>query len=135
MRWALLILVLTTPAWAQPWYPPPPPPPPPAYAVPTYADIDALEHAAQRKILTGNILIGTGGALAAAGTGLLLGSFVVDDKNCVDCTNKALGLSGGLVLAAGVGALIPGLFVRASGRRDLALSRALRRAAALRWQF
>lgn len=133
MRWAFSIVLLAGPAWAQPVYSPPPPPP--AYVVPTYADIDALEHAAQRKVLTGNILLGTGGALAAAGTGLLAGSLVVDDKGCTDCTNKALALSGGLTLAAGVGVLIPGLLVHASGRRDLAAARALRRAAALHWQF
>lgn len=157
----LLILVGASYAFAQEYPVPPPPPPPqwqyaPPYSpppppylppLPTRGEIDALERSARHKILGGDVLIGTGSALALAGTGLAIASAFVDDGSCVSyygpyghhgyyyasCGNAALAYAGATTLFFGIAALVPGTYLRADGARDLATAHALRRASRYQW--
>ena len=152
MRLRLLLLsILAGPrALAQePEIPPLPPPPPsyspqypmpPPYAVPPPAEIDALEHRGRNKLIGGNILLATGGALAISGTGLAIASLFVDNNGSCgtfdthhadgihhgSCGNAALAVSGGTMVLLGAAAIVPGSFMRDHGRRDLAAAQQMR---------
>jgi hypothetical protein len=147
LRFATVVLMLAGAAQAraqeqQPftYYLPPPPPPPPGET------IRALELAGRHKILTGNLLLATGGTLALTGVGLLIAGAVEHDHSCVGyhddyydrryyyyghgyCGISALAFAGGATMLLGLGAIIPGAFIRASGSRDLATAHLLRHGA------
>jgi hypothetical protein len=152
-RSAALVLVMMGAAHAAPPYPPPPTytppsppltpppplplPPPRAFMPPPAEVIVALEQSAHRKLIAGDLLLVTGGALALTGTGLLIADASIDSH----CTNDgrfrgarhdvfcptAFGISGVLTLSAGVAALIPGAILRSQGARELVRARWLRR--------
>jgi hypothetical protein len=129
-------------------YAPPYAYPPPAYVIPAPSreEVDALEHSGRHKILTGNVLLGSGSVLAVTGTALLISAVAVEDGSCASnhhryyrdgyyahCTESALAFAGGTTLLLGVGALVPGGFIRASGAREVATARMLRRGGCCAW--
>jgi hypothetical protein len=156
----LLSLAWTLPAAAQedlqPTPPPPMPPPaleppPPAWVPgPSDAQIDALEASGRHKKRVGAILMGTGGAIALAGTALMIAGWWDDNGNCYrhyhgykdgyyydgyhsnsydygHCGNTALTIAGATTTLLGIGALVPGIVVYISGTGDVGDARRLRR--------
>lgn len=115
-----------------------PPPWVPYYVVPgpSPAQIDALEQAGRRRKRAGAILLGTGGAIAIVGTGLLIGGAWDDQGSCDwhtdhhhqhhHCGDSALSIAGATTTLVGLGAMIPGIVSYVSGGSDVARARRMR---------
>jgi hypothetical protein len=141
----LLSLVFSASARAQELVPPPPPAFVPCVAGPSTAQIDALAAAGRRKKRVGAILMGVGGSLALAGTGLMIAGVWHADEHCLDrnhyhhgyyydeyygdCGDSALTIAGATTAALGIGALAPGIFIYVSGGSDVGEARRLRQRA------
>jgi hypothetical protein len=130
--------------------PPPPqpplPPPPMLMAGPSAEQLNALEAHGRRKKRVGAILMGTGGAILAAGTALMIaGAWDRDDRRCYNnngyyysdgyyysnwCGDTALTVAGATTSILGIGALVPGIVIYVGGGSDVAEARRLRRACA-----
>jgi hypothetical protein len=119
-----------------------PAPSPPYYAVPgpDLAQIDALESTGHHKKRVGAILLGFGGALALAGTGLMIAGAWHEGYACGPyhdhhyrfdgahtCGSESLVIAGGVASLFAIGAIIPGASIYASGGHDVADARDLRR--------
>jgi hypothetical protein len=156
LRSAVFVLLCASPLFAQEnpgapplQYAPPYAVPPPVYVIPppNLEAIDALEHSGRHKILAGNVLLVSGSVLAVTGTALLISGVAVEDGSCgrfyhryyqdgyyTHCNDRnALAFAGGTTALLGVAALVPGGFIRASGARELATARQLRRGSCCAW--
>jgi hypothetical protein len=144
----LLLLFPLTPARAAEPEPPPivttPPPWLPYYAVPgpSPEQIQALEQSGRHKKRTGAILMGAGGTVALVGTSLLIAGAWEDHGGCGwrgdgryrdgryhdrACSDTALSIAGVTTSLLGLGALVPGVILYASGAGDVDRARRLKR--------
>jgi hypothetical protein len=176
----LLFLAVALPAAAQEYYPPPQTPPPPTPVPtpappmppptppmpppprawvpgPSAAQIDALEASGRRKKRVGAILMGTGGAIAVAGTALIIAGWWDDDGNCHrhyrgyydgyysdgyysnsyyygHCGDTALTIAGATTTLLGIGTIVPGIVLYINGGGDVDEARRLRRCVGVCWR-